>query len=515
MNRKAEEHASRQSDRDLLVQGGDVLTPDGRLAQADVLIRKGFVVEVAPDVTANAPLLDATNSIVVPGLVNAHVHSGENYDPGRYENLPLDLWFVHSHEVTRTEPPTFEEIYVRTLLGALLMLRSGTTCAADFIYEAPEITVETLEPVVQAYVDAGLRATVVLGLSDKPFLDSLPLEPEERVGGPAEAAAPSCERILDLAREATARWHEAGGRIGIGLGPSAPQRCSDELLEESRALAVDRGLVWHTHVLETKTQAYTAQRWHGRSFIQVLGERGYLDDRTSVVHAVWLTDRDIEILAEAGSTVIHCLLSNLRLGDGVARLPALHRAGVPIALGTDGRGCNETLDMLELAKMTALVHKARGLRYEEWPTAAEVFEMATRRGDRCCGHEQRLGAIEPGAHGDLALLDAGAPAFAPLIDPVRQLIYGAPSRHVKSVVVGGEVVLDDGRAVRIDEKEILGRARDFAPPAGPAVGGRELESIVRKVYERAEESNLGLNAYVSTEPSESSPRDLVAARVRR
>src|SRR5207247_11095805 len=99
MNRKAEEHAIRQSDRDLLVQGGDVLTPDGRLAQADVLIREGFVVEVAPDVRANAPLLDATNSIVLPGLVNAHVHSGENYNPGRYENLPLDLWFVHSHEV--------------------------------------------------------------------------------------------------------------------------------------------------------------------------------------------------------------------------------------------------------------------------------------------------------------------------------------------------------------------------------------------------------------------------------
>ena len=482
----------------LLVQGGSVLLPDGSLAHANVLIRGGSVAEVGPHVTSNVPTLDAAGSIVVPGLVNAHVHSGENYNPGRFENLPLDLWFVHSHEVTRTEPRSSEEIYVRTLLGALLMLQSGTTCVADFVYEAPELTVETLEPVIRAYRDAGLRATVVLGISDMPFLDSLPLEPDERVGAPAEVAAPSRDRILEVAREAIARWHGLDRRIKIGLGPSAPQRCTPELLEESWALAADHGLVWHTHVLETKTQAYTAQQWHGRSFVELLGERGYLDRRTSVVHAVWLRDRDIELLAEHGTTVIHCPLSNLRLGDGVAPLPALQRAGVTVALGTDGRGCDETLDMLELAKMTALVHKARGLPYEEWPTAAEVLAMMIRGGGVACGHEQRLGAIEPGAHGDLTLLDADAPAFAPMIDPVRQLVYGAPSRHVTSVVVGGEIVLDHGHATRIDEAEILGRAREFgvAVTAGAAVGDRELEAVVRKVYQRAEESDVGVNAYV-------------------
>jgi 5-methylthioadenosine/S-adenosylhomocysteine deaminase len=481
----------------LLVQGGSVLMPDGSLAPVNVLIRAGSVAEVGSNVMGDVPILDAIGSIVVPGLVNAHVHSGENYNPGRFENLPLDLWFVHSHEVTRTEPRSSEEIYVRTLLGALLMLQSGTTCMSDFVYEAPELTIETLEPVIRAYLDAGLRATVVLGISDLPFLDSLPLEPDERVGAPAEAAAPSRDRILEVAREAIARWHGLDGRIKIGLGPSAPQRCTPELLEESWTLAADHGLVWHTHVLETKTQAYTAQHWHGRSFVELLGERGYLDRRTSLVHAVWLRDGDIEILAEHGTTVIHCPLSNLRLGDGVAPVPALQRAGVTIALGTDGRGCDETLDMLELAKMTALVHKARGLPYEEWPTAADVLAMMIRGGGLACGHEQRLGAIEHGAYGDLMLLDADAPAFAPMVDPVRQLIYGAPSRHVTSVVVGGEVVLDHGHATRIDEAEILGRAREFGvAAAGAGVGDRELEAVVRKVYERAEESNVGVNAYV-------------------
>ncbi len=494
----------------LLVQGGEVLLRDGRLDRSDILILDGVIAAVGElEGRDEIPVLRADGTIIVPGLVNAHTHSGENYNPGRYENLPLDLWFIHSHQVTRTKPPPFEEIYVRTMLGALLMLRSGTTCAVDFVYEAPEITVETLEPVVQAYVDAGLRATILIGISDKPFLESLPLEPEETAGAPAEAPAPSRQRIMEVARAAVERWHDPNGLITIGLGPSAPQRCSDELLRETWELAVERDLVWHTHALETKAQAYTTQRWHGRSFVEILAERGYLDRRTSIVHAVWLGERDIAVLADAGATMIHCLLSNLRLGDGVARLPALKQAGVRIALGTDGRGCDETLDMLELAKMTALVHKARGLPYDQWPTAAEVLAMATRGGSLCSGHNESLGRIEPGAQGDLTLFDGAAPAFTPLIDPVRQLVYGAPSRHVLTVVVRGRVVVEQGRVVSVDEGEILGLAHELAPPLGPDVGSgdadsRRLEAIVGKLYERAEEASIGLDAYVGSGLSHSS-----------
>jgi 5-methylthioadenosine/S-adenosylhomocysteine deaminase len=493
------------SGNDLLVRGGDVLLPDGTLARADVLILGGQIAEVgAPEAPSGVPELNALGTIVIPGLVNAHMHSGENYNPGRYENLPLDLWFIHSHQVTKTEPPPRDEIYVRTMLGAMLMLKSGTTCVVDFVYEAPEITVDTLEPVVQAYRDAGLRATVLLGVADKPFLDSLPLEAEERAVAPAEAAAPTRERIMEVARAAVDRWHEPGGQIQIGLGPSAPQRCSKELLDETWQLAVERDLVWHTHALETKTQAYTARRWYGKSFVELLADCGYLGPRASVVHAVWLSDRDIELFRDTGTTMIHCLLSNLRVGDGIARLTALQEAGVRIALGTDGRGCDETLDMLELAKMTALVHKARGLAYERWPTASGVLGMATRGGSVCAGHEEKLGRIHAGACGDLTLLQQDALAFTPLLDPVRQLVYGAPSRHIRTVIVGGRVVLDSGRLVGVDERAILEHARRIAAPLSTTdqafgdAATRRLEVIIRGLYERAENSQLGLDAYVGS-----------------
>lgn len=140
------------------------------------------------------------------------MHSGENFNPGLYENLPLDLWFVRLHQVTRDRPPEADEIHVRTALGALLMLRSGTTCAADFVFEAPEITLEPLEPIVQAYRDLGIRATVILGVADRSFFASLPLEPAE---APPEASVPSASRILEVAEAAVDRWREPAGLTGI------------------------------------------------------------------------------------------------------------------------------------------------------------------------------------------------------------------------------------------------------------------------------------------------------------
>ena len=493
----------------LLVHGGEVLSPDGCLVAADVLIRDGAIESVGalggPD---GVPVLDASGCIVAPGLVNAHMHSGENFNPGLYENLPLDLWFLHSHQVTRDRPPEADEIYVRTALGALLMLRSGTTCVADFVFEAPEITLETLEPIVRAYRDLGIRATVILGVADKPFLASLPLEPAERAEAPREAPVPSASRILEVAEAAVDRWHEPGGLTSIGLGPSAPQRCSDELFEGTLTLAHEHGLVWQTHALETKTQAYTARSWHGQSFVELLGERGQLGPRAALVHAIWLTDRDIEILADTGTAAVHCLMSNLRLGDGIARLAALRRAGVRTVLGTDGRGCHETLDMIELVRMTALVHKASGEEFELWPSAADVLAMATSEASRCVGHGDRLGRVEPGACGDLVLFGRDSLSLRPLHDPIRQLVYGSTTSDIRAVLVAGRVVFENGRFPGVDVEALLARADAYArsalEPSRPQDLSR-LARIVRGVYERAERADLGVDRYIGSDAERRAP----------
>jgi cytosine/adenosine deaminase-related metal-dependent hydrolase len=483
---------------DLLIQGGRL--PLAEMAELDILIEDGEIAQIGPalDAPDGVERLDAAGMVVFPGLINAHMHSGENFNPGLYENLPLDLWFVHSHQVTRVDPLSPDAIYARTMLGAVLMLRGGTTSCVDFLFEAPEITLDTLEPVVQAYHDIGMRATILLGVADKPFAESLPLTNGVQAAA-REAAPPSLESIMQLACTAVDRWHEPDGLIGIGLGPSAPQRCTRELLEQTLEFARKRSLVWQTHVLETKSQAYTSRRWHDQSFIELLADRGMLGPGTTLVHTVWLTDRDIELMADTRTTAVHCLLSNLRLGDGVARLPALRDAGVRVALGTDGRGCDETLDMLELAKMTALVHKARGGDYRRWPTAAEALDMCTSAASVCTGHGERLGRIETGAKGDLILLPLASPALTPLHDPVRQVVYGVPSADIRTVVVDGRVVVADGKPVGVDLARLIEQAGPFAEdslagerPADAAA----LESMVDDMYQQVESIDLDVDSYL-------------------
>lgn len=484
----------------LLIEGGCVLTSDGCLKVSDILIEDGTITDVGQDlVAAEAERFSARGMVIIPGLINAHMHSGENFNPGLYENLPLDVWFVRSHQVTRDHPPSREAIYVRTLLGAALMLRSGTTTAVDFLYEAPAITLETLEPVVQAYRDAGLRATILLGVADLPFSQSLPLDGDSEQAAAQEAPPPSLQSIMELAEAAVDRWDEPEGQIRIGLGPSAPQRCSPELLRATIDFARQRGVPWQTHVLETKSQALSSRDWHGHTFVEEMRRQGVLGPESTLVHTVWLSDGDIETMAASGCSAVHCLLSNLRLGDGFARLPALLRAGVPVALGTDGRGCDETLDLFELTKMTALVHKARGGDYRQWPTAADALRMATVGGSSVAGHEQRLGRIEPGARGDLVLLHRDSLAFTPLVSPVRQLIYGAPSRDVDTVIVDGRVVLHEGELTSIDMAWLRERVPVHMHEAvnGTASPQSErLEQVVSQMYLRLEARGLELDAYL-------------------
>jgi 5-methylthioadenosine/S-adenosylhomocysteine deaminase len=485
--------------RDLLIRGGDVLLPDRTLARRDVLVHDGEIAELGEGIAADVPVLDAAGTIVSPGLINSHYHSGENFNPGLYENLPLDIWFVHSHQVTRTEAMSADAIYTRTLLGAVQMLRSGTTAVVDFLFEAPEITIDTLEPVVRAYRDVGMRATILLGVSDKPFLDSLPVRDDERAAVGAEAPPPSLERILAVGREATERWHEPGGLIGIGWGPSAPQRCTGALLDATMAEARRHGLVWQTHVLETKTQAVTSRQWHdGRTFVDALDDRGLLGPEATLVHTVWLSESDIALMAERDVAAVHCLLSNLRLGDGIAKLPAMRRAGVHMALGTDGRGCVETLDMLELTRMSALIHKARGLHHDEWPESADVFDLATRGGSRCAGHGDRLGQIEPGCRADVILLRRDTPTFTPLHDPVRQIVFGATAADVHGVVIDGRVVVERGQVAGVDVGALLDKAAAYAAEELAGAGGDPgpVDRVVRAVFDRAEAAPLDVDSYI-------------------
>jgi len=195
---------------------------------------------------------------------------------------------------------------------------------------------------------------------------------------------------------------------------------------------------------------------------------------------------------------VHCAFSNLRLGDGIANVPALLRAGVDVALGTDGRGCDEALDMLELTRLTGLLHKVHGDAPERWLTARDALTMATRSGSHCAGHGDGLGRIEPRARADMLLFRRDTPTFTPLHDPVRQLVFGASASDIATVIVGGRVVVEGGEVLAVDLPRLLADAARHAE-AELRPGEQQtdaLERAVRGMFDRAEAAAHHVNSYI-------------------
>jgi 5-methylthioadenosine/S-adenosylhomocysteine deaminase len=358
-----------------------------------------------------------------------------------------------------------DEIYLRTLLGAIEQLGSGATCVVDFLYELDGFTTESLEAVASAYRDVGLRALIALGIGDRAYHETVILDVGLGVGELLERlereAPPSWDEWERFCREVVARFHRPDEGISIALGPSGPQRCTDEMLAGCATLADELDLAIHIHVLETRMQAVSAQRMYGKTLVEHMDAVGFLSPRVCFAHGIWLTHGDIELVRDRGVTIAHNPASNLKLGSGLAAVPRLLAEGVNVALGTDGMSSNDGLDMFASLKQAALLHKLWGIDYERWTGAAEAWQLATAGGARPAGDGSGLGRIEPGRRADLVLLDLESHVFTPLNDPLRQLAFGSTTLAVDSVLVGGDWKLRAGKIVTVDEAAVLGKAREL------------------------------------------------------
>jgi guanine deaminase len=397
-------------------------------------------------------------------MVNAHNHSNENWFRGMWDNLPLEPWMLFSYPALAAPAQTPDEIYLRTLVGAIEQLRSGATCVVDFLYELDGFTTESLEAVVRAYRDVGLRAVVALGIGDRAYHETVILEqglvPPALIEQLEREKPPPWDEWERFVRNAVERFHRPDEGIAICPGPSGPQRCSDELLVGCAALAEELGLVVHIHVLETRMQALSGRRMYGQTLVEHMDALGFLSPRVCFAHGIWLTPRDVELVRDRGVTIAHNPASNLKLGSGLAAVPALLAQGVNVALGTDGMSSNDGLDMFASVKLAALLHKLWGIDYESWLGAREAWQLATIGGARPAGDADGLGRIEVGRRADLVLLDLESHVFTPLNDPLRQLAFGSSTLAVGSVLVGGRWIVRGGRTTMVDEAAVLARARE-------------------------------------------------------
>jgi cytosine/adenosine deaminase-related metal-dependent hydrolase len=270
----------------------------------------------------------------------------------------------------------------------------------------------------------------------------------------------SWPEIEQFTRDAVAKFHRPGDGLTIALGPSGPQRCTDEMLAGCARLADELDIPIHIHVLETRMQAVSAQRMYGKTLPEHLRELGLLSPRVSFEHGIWLTPNDVELVRDAGVTIVHNPVSNLKLGSGICPVPTLLGEGVNVALGTDGMSSNDGNDMLWALKLASILHKVWEIDYEEWLGAQEAWQMATAAGAESAGYADDLGRIAPGFHADVVLLDLESLGFTPLNDPLKQLALGATARDVASVMIGGRWVMRERALIGIDEEAVLDEARE-------------------------------------------------------
>jgi len=439
---------------DLLVADARVLRPDragARLERADLAIKDGRIVRLAPPGSlahhAASELIAAGGGLVMPGLVNAHTHSPENLARGRAERARLSEWMGAVWPALDTLPAHLVRLAIE--IGAAEMIRHGVTSVVDHFRQTP-MTTQALTAAVEAYAAIGMRCTLALMLRDSAHAGTL-------IGAPHVAAAPSAAEQISLVA-ATSSWARQQG-VDLAFGPSAPHRCSDALL---RMVAHEHpDLQVHTHLDETVEDAQAAHRRFGRSSVSQLDHIGLLGPRLACAH---VTASDIDRLAATGTVVVHNPVSNMRLGSGIAPLPAFLAAGVAVALGTDGAASNDTQNPWEVIKLAALLPRLGTADPTAWPRAATILALATRGGHRVTGFaaaEPCAGTIADSAPADLIVFDD---------DPLAQLdqggveailVFGAPAHRPRHVIARGRVLMRDRSLTTIDEDGLRDRLRAY------------------------------------------------------
>ena len=417
-----------------LIENAAAVTMDDEervLPEADILIQGAEIAGLwasgeTPRGTTADRKIDAKGMVVLPGLVNAHTHCAMTLLRGYADDMPLVPWLqerIWPFEMKLNE----EDVYWGSLLGIAEMIRGGVTCFND-MYHYPEAT-------MRAVLDSGIRG-IVSGV----VLALLP-DAKDRL-----------ERAIELARE----WKGKGdGLLMTMLSPHAPWTCPNDLLERVVEGAQETGVGIHIHVSETEEEVQNSLRQFGKTDVGRLEEIGLLDiSPVLAAHCVHVTDSDIHTLVEKRVGISHNPGSNMKLASGTAPIPRLLAAGAIVGMGTDGAASNNNLDMIEEARLAALLHKLQA-HDPTVVTAHQAIAMATRGGARALGIGDRVGQIKPGWKADLILLDFRQPHLFPPHDVVSHLVYAARAGDVRTVFVNGRPLMVDRELRTLDEEKIF------------------------------------------------------------
>lgn len=429
------------------IQNALIATNDGYTI-VDIQIEHDRIVAIAPNLPVVGTPINGQNKLLLPGFVNAHTHSSEMWQRGIIPPVPLELWLAELYDFAPLNP---SQVYLSALGTAIETLLSGGTSVVDHLVLIPGQELETVAAADRAYREVGIRAFLAPLIQDEALGAGIPSGEADLSHQPYER---STQATLDLMQTVVNRFHRPDEGVYVLVAPTGIQLCSDALFEGCIELSDRDSLCRHAHLLETKAQQILAQEKYGCSAVKHLKEIGFLSDRTSLAHCVWLDDADIAILAETRSTVVHNPLSNLRLGSGIAPLLKYRQAGVNVTFGCDGSASNDSQDLLEAIKIGSILHNTTDFDYHQWITPREAVQMASLGGAIGLNLGDQLGSIAVGKKADLVLYDLMSLSLLPRTDPIGLLILGRPVNAVSHAWVNGDLVVSDHTVCNVNVNEL-------------------------------------------------------------
>jgi len=419
---------------DILVTNGTVLTLDA----GDTEIINGAVAIAKDTITAVGPAdefgdwsisqeIDANGGIIMPGLINCHTHAAMTCFRGLADDLQLMTW-LNDHIFPAEAKLDEHKVFWGTLLACAEMIMSGTTCFCDmYLYE---------NAVARAAKEAGVRAVVgeVLYDFDSPNY------------GPIEKGFEYTQSLIDT-------W-KGDPLVSIAVEPHSTYLCAPKLLKRASNLAQTFNLPLVIHLAESKSEVEQIRKRYGRTPVEHLAELDVLAPNVIACHCVELTPDDITLLQRSDVKVAHNVESNMKLASGVAPIPCLLKEGICVGLGTDGCASNNDLDLFLEMDTVAKLHKVKTLD----PTtmnASTVLRMATIQGARALGLDESIGSLEKEKKADLIIIDTHKPHLTPMYNPVSHLVYAAMGSDVRTSIINGAIVMEDGHLKTIGLKSVL------------------------------------------------------------
>lgn len=429
---------------DIVIHNGIIITINNQFE----IIENGMIcinddrIKLIELMSGSAPIpdaqkvIDAAGGIILPGLVNTHTHLPMTLFRGLADDLPLKQWLdtvIFPAEVAHITP---ENVRIGTSLACAEMLLSGTTtCCDGYFFE---------DDAAQTVADCGLRAIMGQGVLDFPA---------PGIEG-AEDAMAVIERFA-------VKWKAKSPLIRPSVFCHSPYTCSAVTLRLAKDMADKHNLLFQIHVAETRAECEIVRKQHLASPVGYLDRLGLIDSNSLLVHCVWIDSADTAVIVKRNAAVSHNPESNMKLAVGVAPLTQLKTAGVTVGIGTDGCASNNNLDLFQAMDITAKLHKVHDMD----STSADarcILEMATRDGARAIGMGSEIGSLEVGKKADLIIVDIHQPHLVPMYHPASHLVYSAKGSDVRTVIVNGRLVVENGSPIYLDLAEIMQRANYVA-----------------------------------------------------